>query len=118
MESIASAVGGRVLLGGGHTVAGRVWVFAMDADRNESGMSEGDIVVVGDREKAQLKAIERGAALLVLSNGADAGDAHRSQGGRRHADRLAARQLHLRSYDHAGGAGQRADGPHAVHRRP
>jgi len=72
VESIASAVGGSVVRGGGHTVAGRVWVFAMDADRNESGMAEGDIVVVGDREKAQLKAIERGASLLVLSNGTDA----------------------------------------------
>lgn len=75
IESIASAVGGRIVLGGGITVAGRVWVFAMNADRNESGQSEGDIVVVGDRPKAQLKAIQRGVALLVLSNGTEPSDA-------------------------------------------
>jgi manganese-dependent inorganic pyrophosphatase len=69
VESIASAVGGSIIRGAGTTVAGRVWVFAMNADRNESGMTEGDIVVVGDREKAQLKAIKRGASMLVLSNG-------------------------------------------------
>lgn len=70
IESIASAVGGRVVCGSGMTVAGRVWVFAMDAARSESGMTEGDIVVVGDREDAQLKALERGVSLLLLSNGA------------------------------------------------
>ena len=69
IESIASAVGGSVLRGLGQTVAGRVWVFAMNADREESGMDDGDIVVVGDRQDAQLKAIERGVSLLVLSNG-------------------------------------------------
>lgn len=74
IESIAAAVSGRIVLGTGQLVAGRVWVFAMHADRDESGMTGGDIVVVGDRTKAQLKALERGVSLLVLSNDAKPDD--------------------------------------------
>ena len=45
---------------------GRVWVQAMDLTR--TGISDGDIVVVGNRTDAQRMAIENGAKLIVLSN--------------------------------------------------
>jgi manganese-dependent inorganic pyrophosphatase len=68
MNEIVEALEGEVLTGADHTVAGRVWVFALDAG-SPSGISEGDVVVVGDREDAQRAAIDRGVDLLVCSNG-------------------------------------------------
>ena len=50
-------------------MSGRVWVSSMDPS-GPTGISEGDVVVVGNRADAQRLAIDRGAALLVLSNGA------------------------------------------------
>ncbi len=49
-------------------VTGRVWVFAIDVD-SPTRVEEGDVVVVGDRPEAQRRVLERGVALLVLSNG-------------------------------------------------
>jgi manganese-dependent inorganic pyrophosphatase len=43
--------------------------------RSPTGVSAGDVVVVGDRADAQRLAIEHGAALVVLSNGARPGGA-------------------------------------------
>jgi manganese-dependent inorganic pyrophosphatase len=68
MNEIVEAVQGEVLTGAEHTVAGRVWVFALDAG-SPSGIGDGDVVVVGDREDAQREAIRRGVDLLVCSNG-------------------------------------------------
>ena len=51
-------------------LAGRVWVHSMDVATAKSGISDGDVVVVGNRADAQRLAIELGAALLVTSNGA------------------------------------------------
>jgi manganese-dependent inorganic pyrophosphatase len=68
VDAIAAVLEGEVLAGQGEQVAGRVWVFALDV-RSTSGIAEGDVVVVGDREDAQRKAVELGAALLVISNG-------------------------------------------------
>jgi manganese-dependent inorganic pyrophosphatase len=48
-------------------IAGRVWVLAMDAG-SPTRVEAGDVVVVGDRPDVQRRAIERGAALLVVSN--------------------------------------------------
>ena len=50
-------------------LSGRVWVHSMDLD-TDSGISEGDVVVVGNRTDAQRRVIELGAALVVISNGA------------------------------------------------
>jgi manganese-dependent inorganic pyrophosphatase len=69
MAAIIAALDGEKLAGDDHAVAGRVWVFAMDSDWEGSGIDEGDVVVVGNREDAQRRAIERGVDLLVLSNG-------------------------------------------------
>jgi manganese-dependent inorganic pyrophosphatase len=69
VSAIAAAVSGSQIVGDDITVAGRVWVFAMATDFPESGIGAGDVVVLGNREDAQLKMIERGVALLVVSNG-------------------------------------------------
>jgi manganese-dependent inorganic pyrophosphatase len=69
ISAITQSVGGELVTGDDRTVAGRVWVFAMDAAWPESGMAEGDVVVVGNRADAQREAIRRGVSLLLLSNG-------------------------------------------------
>src|SRR5207302_8357088 len=53
--------------GADELLAGRVWVHSMDPG-SPSGIASGDAVVVGNRADAQRLAIDRGAALLVLSN--------------------------------------------------
>lgn len=50
-------------------LAGRVWVLAMDVGSLPEDIGDGDVVVVGNREDAQRRAIELGVALLVTSNG-------------------------------------------------
>jgi manganese-dependent inorganic pyrophosphatase len=69
VSAIAAAVSGSQIVGDDVTVAGRVWVFAMATDFPESGIGAGDVVVLGNREDAQLKMIEREVALIVVSNG-------------------------------------------------
>jgi manganese-dependent inorganic pyrophosphatase len=56
-------------------VAGRVWVLAMDVGSLPGDIGEGDVVVVGNRDDAQRRAIELGVALLVTSNGTRPTDA-------------------------------------------
>ena len=51
----------------GEKVEGRVWAQSMDPS-SPTQITEGDVVVVGDRPDAQRLAIERGARLLVTSN--------------------------------------------------
>jgi manganese-dependent inorganic pyrophosphatase len=67
--AIADAVSGELVVGEDDAVAGRVWVFAMDAAWAESGIREGDIVIVGNREDAQRRAVDVGVGLLLVSNG-------------------------------------------------
>jgi manganese-dependent inorganic pyrophosphatase len=74
ISAIASAVSGEQVVGEDVTVAGRVWVFAMATDFPESGIGEGDVVVIGNREDAQRRMIERGVALMLVSNGATPSD--------------------------------------------
>lgn len=67
--SIVGVLEGTLLCGSAEQeVRGRVWVQAMDS-RSPSAVSAGDVVVVGDRRRSQVNAIEAGAHLLVLSNG-------------------------------------------------
>ena len=49
-------------------VEGRVWVHSIDAQNSESRISDGDVVVCGNRLDAQRQAIELGAEVLVASN--------------------------------------------------
>ncbi len=74
VSAIASAVSGEQVVGDDDAVAGRVWVFAMEVDFPESGIGAGDVVVIGNREDAQRRMIERGVALMLVSNGATPSD--------------------------------------------
>src|SRR3954464_5163988 len=50
-------------------LAGRVWVLAMDVGSLPDEIGDGDVVVGGDRDAAQRRAIDLGVALLITSNG-------------------------------------------------
>ncbi|MEA2437648.1 MAG: manganese-dependent inorganic pyrophosphatase [Thermoleophilaceae bacterium] len=69
LRSIVEVLEGKLVAGDpDREIQGRVWVQAMHST-SPSKVGPGDVVVVGDRPKAQTQAIEQGAALLVLSNG-------------------------------------------------
>jgi manganese-dependent inorganic pyrophosphatase len=70
VSAVLSALGGELLTGEDRQLSGRVWVHSMDVE-SPSGISAGDVVVVGDRSEAQRLAIELGAALVVISNSAE-----------------------------------------------
>jgi manganese-dependent inorganic pyrophosphatase len=70
-SAIARVLDGRMLAGEDGDIAGRVWVLAMDVAALPTGMSAGDVAVVGNRPDAQRKAIEVGVALLVTTNGTE-----------------------------------------------
>jgi manganese-dependent inorganic pyrophosphatase len=68
VRSIVEVLSGKLITGDGERdVSGRVWVLAMDAEALPD-IDEGDVVVVGNRDDAQRKAIEVGVALMVTSN--------------------------------------------------
>ena len=69
VHAIVEVLEGRLVIGEDRQLTGRVWVHAMDVTA-ASGISDGDVVVVGNRDDAQRRAIDLGAALLVLSNSA------------------------------------------------
>lgn len=73
VHAVVDVIEGELLCGEDRQLSGRVWVHAMDV-RTPSGISRGDVVVVGNRADAQQLAIELGAALVVISNGAQPGD--------------------------------------------
>ena len=73
VSAVVRVLEGRQVAGDDRSVAGRVWAQSMDPE-SPSRISEGDVVVVGDRAAAQRLAIERGAALLITSNGTVPGD--------------------------------------------
>jgi manganese-dependent inorganic pyrophosphatase len=73
VSAVVSVLEGKQLAGDDRSVAGRVWAQSMDPT-TPSRISEGDVVVVGDRADAQRLAIERGAALLITSNGTAPGE--------------------------------------------
>jgi manganese-dependent inorganic pyrophosphatase len=66
-SAVASVLEGRLVCGSDRQLSGRVWVQSMDAE-TDTGIADGDVVVVGNRPAAQLLAIDCGAALVVLSN--------------------------------------------------
>lgn len=68
LSAVVAVLEGELITGEDRELAGRVWVHSMDV-RSPSGISEGDVVVLGNRADAQRLAIELGAALIVLSNG-------------------------------------------------
>ena len=73
VSAIVSVLEGELIAGENRTLSGRVWVYAMDPN-SDSGISDGDVVVVGNRPDALLRVIELGAALVILSNSAPVAD--------------------------------------------
>jgi manganese-dependent inorganic pyrophosphatase len=73
VHAIVEVLDGELLTGADDLLEGRVWVHAMDV-ATPSGISDGDVVVVGNRDDSQKLAIDLGAAMLVLSNDARPSD--------------------------------------------
>jgi manganese-dependent inorganic pyrophosphatase len=76
ISAVVEVLEGTLVCGEDGQLAGRVWVHSMDVS-TPSGISDGDVVVVGNRDDAQRLAIELGAALIVVSNGSQPSDAVR-----------------------------------------
>ena len=68
ISAVVDVLEAELVMGEDKLLAGRVWVHSMDV-HTSSGISEGDVVVVGNRADAQRLALELGAALVVISNG-------------------------------------------------
>ncbi len=66
-ENLVKVLKGRVLVEGRRQLGNRVLVGAMQADTMADYIEPGCLVVLGDREDAQLRAIEKGAAVLVIT---------------------------------------------------
>src|SRR5919107_3376314 len=74
--AIVAQLDGELVSGDGDLqLAGRVWVLAMDVVSLPDEIGEGDVVVVGNRDDAQRRAIELGVSLLVTGNGTGPSDA-------------------------------------------
>ncbi len=69
VHAVIDVLEGQLVTGEDKQLAGRVWVHAMDVS-SPTGITEGDVVVLGNRVDAQRLAIEQGAALMVISNSA------------------------------------------------
>jgi len=76
VSTMADVLGGTLLAGPGDVrVDGRVWVLASAFGSLLNDVSAGDVAVVGDREDAQIRALELGISALVVSNGTTVPDA-------------------------------------------
>ena len=67
LDRFLRALDGRLLAGELRgTFTGRVWISSSSAKTLRSRLAPGDLVIVGDREEAQLAAIEGGVACLIV----------------------------------------------------
>src|SRR5215467_7410981 len=66
-DNLVRVLRGHVLVEGRRKLGNRVLVGAMQAETMADYVEPGCLVVLGDREDVQLKAIERGAAALVVT---------------------------------------------------
>ncbi|GAC1394250.1 MAG: putative manganese-dependent inorganic diphosphatase [Ktedonobacteraceae bacterium] len=66
-DNLIHVLKGRVMVEGRRELGNSVIVGAMQAETMADYVEPGCLVIVGDREDAQLKAIERGAATLVIT---------------------------------------------------
>ncbi len=66
-DNLVRVLKGHVLVEGRRKLGNRVLVGAMQAETMAEYVEPGCLVLLGDREDAQLKAIERGAAALVVT---------------------------------------------------
>ncbi|HXX79091.1 MAG TPA: DRTGG domain-containing protein, partial [Ktedonobacteraceae bacterium] len=67
MDNLVRVLKGRVLVEGRRKLGNRIIVGAMQADTMVDYVEQGCLVVLGDREDAQLAAMENGAAALVIT---------------------------------------------------
>ncbi len=67
--SMVEVLEGELLVGEEKEISGQLWVSSMSVDSMGRSMEPGDIVVIGDRKRAQQRAIELGVGGLVVSNG-------------------------------------------------
>ena len=70
VDLIVEVLEGELAAGKGKDVSGTLWVVSMSVESMGGTMRAGDVVIVGDRKEAQLKAVELGVGVLVISNGA------------------------------------------------
>lgn len=66
-DNLVHVLKGRVLVEGRRKLGNRILVAAMESDTMTDYIEQGCLVVIGDREDAQLLAIEHGAAALVVT---------------------------------------------------
>ena len=67
---VAEVLGGRIIAGDGSArLAGNVLIGAMEPETMTSYIAPGDTLIVGDRVRTQPRALEAGAACLVISGG-------------------------------------------------
>jgi len=69
-RSMVEVLEGELLAGEEKEASGKLWVIAMSAHSMGQQIKSGDIVILGDRPEGQRRAIELGAGVLVVSNGA------------------------------------------------
>jgi manganese-dependent inorganic pyrophosphatase len=69
-RSMVEVLEGELLAGENKEASGKLWVIAMSAHSMGQQIKSGDIVIIGDRPEGQRRAIELGAGVLVVSNGA------------------------------------------------
>ena len=67
--AVVHVLEGEVVAGEDQELAGRVWVSTMATGSAPTPIGAGDVMVVGDREDAQRRALELGVSLLVTPNG-------------------------------------------------
>lgn len=70
VHAVCEVLEGELLTGEDQLLSGRVWVHSMDLE-TPSAISNGDVVVVGNRADAQRAVIDHGIALMVVSNGVE-----------------------------------------------
>jgi manganese-dependent inorganic pyrophosphatase len=70
LHAVAEVLDGELLTGEDRALTGRIWVHASSLE-TEAAIEESDVVVVGDRAKAQKQVLQRDIALLVISSGAE-----------------------------------------------
>ncbi|HWE59139.1 MAG TPA: putative manganese-dependent inorganic diphosphatase [Solirubrobacteraceae bacterium] len=68
LHAVVDVLDGELLVGEDRALTGRIWVHASSVEA-ETGIDESDIVVIGDRPRAQLHVLERELDLLVIANG-------------------------------------------------
>ncbi len=69
VASMVEVLEGELVVGEDDEHSGQLWVISMGVDSIGRSIRPGDIVVVGDRTKAQKRVIELGVGVLVISNG-------------------------------------------------